>query len=233
MCTLTWRVAEPGGYDLFFNRDELNARAPERPPRAGRTDEGVSYLAPGDGDHERTWILLNAHGVTVCVLNYYPRGVAETGEESRGGLPLACASCVRAEEVTGVLRSRVLARFAPFHLVAVDTEGEAVHLRWDGRALHEAPTPEFLTTSSFEPERVQADRAARFAAQPGRRVEELAVFHRQHDAGAGAESVCMRRPDACTRSVCAVHVRPGVRELAYEAVEWGSAASKIPVVLRL
>ncbi|CAM3111045.1 NRDE family protein [Rariglobus hedericola] len=222
MCTLTWRAsAEADGYDLFFNRDERHVRAEERAPVEQRTEDGVRYVAPADGDHGGTWLMLNEHGVTVCLLNYYPRGVVETGLESRGRLPLMCAECVRAEDVVRVMHAVELKRFAPFHLVAVDAAGGSVWLRWDGQAMHEAEAPEFLTSSSFEPERVQAARAARWAAWDERTAEGLAAFQRQYDPAAGAESVLMRRADACTRSVCAVRVRTGVRELDYESMTGG------------
>jgi hypothetical protein len=166
-------------------------------------------------------LVLNEHGVTVALLNYYPRGVVETGVESRGRLPVRCAGCARVDEVVRDLRAVELGRFAPFHLVAVDAGGASVLLQWDGRALHEAEAPQFLTSSSFEPERVQAARAARWAAWGERTPEGLAAFQRQHDPAAGAESVLMRRADACTRSVCAVRVRAGVRELSYESMTGG------------
>jgi hypothetical protein len=223
MCTLTWRAsAEAGGYDLFFNRDERHARAAEQAPTERRTAEGVRYVAPMDGDHCGTWLVLNEHGLTVVLLNYYPRGVVETGEVSRGRLPLLCAGCVRAEDGVRVMHGVELRRYAPFHLVAVEAAGRSVWLRWDGRALHEAEASTFLTSSSFEPERVQAARAARWEAWTERTREGLAAFHRRHDAAAGAESVLMRRTDACTRSVCAVRVRVGgVRELSYESMTGG------------
>lgn len=213
--------AEAGGYDLFFNRDERHGRAAERGPVERRTETGVRYVAPEDGERGGTWLVLNQHGVTVCLLNYYPRGVVETGVESRGRLPLLCAGCAQAEDVVRVLHTVELRQFAPFHLVTVDAAGGSVWLRWDGRAMHEAEAPEFLTSSSFEPERVQAARAERWASWPGRTAEALAAFQRQHDPAAGAESVCMRRADACTRSVCAVRVCGGVRELSYESLTGG------------
>jgi hypothetical protein len=222
MCTLTWRrSAEAAGYDLFFNRDELHLRAAERAPVEQRTPQGVRYVAPADGDHGGTWLALNEHGVTVCLLNYYPRGVVEKGVESRGCLPLLCAGCARADDVARVLHAVELRQFAPFHLVAVDATGGSVWLRWDGRAMHEAEAPEFLTSSSFEPGRVQAARAERWAAWPGRTPEDLAAFQRQHDPAAGAESVRMERVDARTRSLCAVRVRAGSRELNYESMTGG------------
>ena len=224
MCTLTWRLAEKGGYDLLFNRDERNTRRPEEPPRLGMTREGVNYLAPVDGDQGGTWLLLSKLGLTVAILNYYPDGVIATGLMSRGTLPLRCASCIQVDAIAGVLRNVPLKQYATFHLVAIDANGQGVHFRWDGRALHEAPAAEFLTSSSVEPERIQAMRKARFETWPGRTMEALVKFHYHHDKLAGAESVCMRRADASTRSVCTVRVRPTSRELQYQPVVWSGAA---------
>ena len=233
MCTLTWRVAAEGGYDLLFNRDERDSRQPELPPRPGQTPEGVRYVAPVDGDHGGTWLLLNTHGLTVALLNHYPRGVVETGPESRGALPLRLAGCACIQEVVVWLRGAPLERYAPFHLVAVAATGEAVHVRWDGRDLAEVPPAFFLTSSSFEPERVQAVRAAGFAALTDLSLATLTRFHQRHDPAAGAESVCMRRPDACTRSLCTVRVRPGERELAYQPVLWSGAEWPSPLTFCL
>ncbi len=69
MCTVSWRAARDG-YDLFFNRDELHTRAPELPPALSERD-GVRFLAPRDGDHGGTWLAVNEHGLTVCLLNDY------------------------------------------------------------------------------------------------------------------------------------------------------------------
>jgi hypothetical protein len=232
MCTLTWRAAVGGGYDLFFNRDERTTRAPELKPRAQTTSGGVSYLAPADGDHGGTWLTLNAHGLTVCLLNYYPRGVVESGRVSRGGLPLICAACARADEVAAILNAQAnLTDYAPFHLVAIDAAARGVHLRWDGRVLQYLPAPAFLTSSSFEPARVQARRATEYRVLGAADSEALREFHHHHDETAGAESVCMRRPDACTRSVCEVQVRPESRLLIYEAMNGATAEPTTPVVL--
>ena len=234
MCTLTWRAMVGGGYDLFFNRDERTTRAPEVKPRAHVTTGGVSYLAPTDGDHGGTWLTLNEHGLTVCLLNYYPRGVVEQGRASRGGLPLACAACERATDTVRVLNEMpALTDYAPFHLVAMDATAHGVHLRWDGRVLLELPAPAFLTSSSFEPARVQARRAADYRVLGDPDSEALRGLHHQHEETAGAESVCMRRSDACTRSVCEVQVRPEGRLLIYEVMNWDSGTTEPPVVLNV
>jgi hypothetical protein len=233
MCTLTWRpAADAPGYDLFFNRDERNLRGAEHAPETGRTGGGVEYIAPMDADHGGTWLVLNAHGVTVCLLNYYPRGVVETGTQSRGKLPLFCAGCARAGDIIKELRAVELKPFAPFHLIAVDADGGSAWLKWDGHALHEAEAPEFLTSSSFEPPVMQARREAAYAA--GSAWGE--AFHWTHNAQDGAGSVLMRRPDAATRSVCRVRVRADKAALTYAPVQWtadGAPQSGEQVMLAL
>ena len=69
MCTVSWRVSREG-YDLFFNRDELNTRAPEVAPAIGQS-EGVAFLAPRDGTSGGTWLLANDRGLTLGLLNDY------------------------------------------------------------------------------------------------------------------------------------------------------------------
>jgi hypothetical protein len=233
MCTLTWRAVREGGYDLFFNRDELHTRGAEEPPRLEKA-AGMTFAAPRDGDHSGSWLMLNARGLTVALLNFYPAGKTGRGIESRGGLPLACAACANAAEVSAVLRARRLANFAPFHLVAIEAKGAGLLWRWDGDALHEAPAPLFLTSSSFAPERVEAARAARYAGLGEITEATQRAFHHHHDFAAGAESVCMRRPDACTRSVCRVRVRSGeAGELAYTPLVWPEGAPGAATTLRL
>ncbi|MBW8782228.1 MAG: NRDE family protein [Verrucomicrobia bacterium] len=233
MCTLTWRAVREGGYDLFFNRDELHVRGAEEPPRLEEI-AGLTFAAPRDRDHQGSWLMLNARGLTVALLNFYPGGKTGRGLESRGRLPLACASCANAQEVSAVLRAHQLTNFAPFHLVAIEAGGSGLSWRWDGDALHEAPAPMFLTSSSFAPERVEAARAARFAELGEVTEEAMRAFHHYHDFDAGAESVCMRRPDACTRSVCRVRVRSGeAGELVYTPLVWPEGAPGAATTLRV
>jgi Transport and Golgi organisation 2 len=260
MCTLSiWRAvggadgadgaegakgAEGGGYRLWFNRDEKYARAAEAAPCAGETDEGVRYFAPRDGERGGTWLLLNEHGVTICVLNDYEAaaregagGGAAAGRVSRGRLPLAGAGAAGAAEAVRRVAEFVASeseggagRFAPFRVVAVDAGGVARGLRWDGRALAEVDEVEFATSSSFRPGEIRARREERHAelgAKGARGAGELEKLHWAHEAGSGAESVLMRREDACTRSVCAVTVRAGAgrpeASLRYTAVDWAGA----------
>ncbi len=67
MCTATW-IRARGGYEVFFNRDELATRKPALPPTL-REREGVRFLAPVDGDAGGTWIGVNERGIAVGLAN--------------------------------------------------------------------------------------------------------------------------------------------------------------------
>src|SRR5258706_2502276 len=85
MCTATW-ILEDGGYEVFFNRDELRTRKPALPPGVKERD-GVRILAPEDGDAGGTWLGANEHGVSVGVANG-PRETSARPFRSRGLLVL-------------------------------------------------------------------------------------------------------------------------------------------------
>jgi hypothetical protein len=228
MCTVSWTAARDG-YDLFFNRDELNTRAPEEPPtRAHRN--GIAYLAPRDGDHGGTWLAANEFGVTICLLNDYaapwrpPEGLPRM---SRGHLVRAGADAATHAEVMHAMRAQPLERTMPFHLVALSPEEGALILSWRGGDLMRQAEGKFavppLSSSSFATENVIAARLRRFgsflrACEPA--VAELAAYHRQHDRGAGAYSVLMCRDDAATRSICHVAVNARHVRLRYQPVQW-------------
>lgn len=229
MCTVSILRASGGraGYDLWFNRDERLTRAPERPPVAGVTAGGTRYVAPMDGERGGTWLLLNERGLTVCVLNDYEATRATAGEVSRGCLPLIAAGCGEAREALGAARAWVekigAGKVGPFLFIAADETGRSDGLGWDGAVWTERGALEFASSSSFRPAEVRRIREDAHAALAtvGRTEERVARLHWSHDPAAGAESVRMRRPDACTRSVSVARVRRGAeRILRYAAVDW-------------
>lgn len=241
MCTLAvWREADGAAYRLWFNRDEKHARSAETPPRAGLSPAGVRHVSPRDGERGGTWLLLNQHGLTLCVLNDYEAGGAEPGQRSRGELPLLAADAADAETaLAAVLRAGPPEAFAPYKFVAVDPAGQARVLHWDGRSLRRRDLVEFETSSSFASAEVRRSREAAHAAlsspgAAGRSEHALERLHWSHDPAAGAWSVRMRRADACTRSVCTVHARRvgGAVEasLLYTAVDWSRADGRGPRV---
>ena len=224
MCTLTWSAVGEGGYDLFFNRDELNERGAEHPPRVEICD-GVAFSAPRDGDRGGTWLLANAHGVTVALLNDYSvRWRPADNVVSRGAVVLACATADTSQAVAAKIGEMTLENVGAFMVIALGADGSARRLKWSGVQLEETTADglSFETSSSFATAVVCAERRRRFEilAIEGMRLgrEELAAFHRTHDEANGAASVLMRRPDARTRSVTHVSVRGDRVEMHYQPV---------------
>lgn len=243
MCTFTWRTssadydasvdqlreAETGsGYDLFFNRDERHQRALETPPDFGET-HGVRWLAPRDPDAGGTWILVNAHGVTVCLLNDYATPWRPAGRaRSRGQLVLSLAAAPDAEAIAARLAAEDLSALLPFHLIAVapgcqTRPATARYWHWNGAnlAVTALSSPACLSSSSFATAEVVGWRHARFdellnAHHGAPDVAQLAAWHRRHDPAQPAHSVRMLRADAATRSLTQVTVCRGFAALAYE-----------------
>ncbi|MBL9203119.1 MAG: NRDE family protein [Opitutaceae bacterium] len=224
---MSWR-RDADGYELFFNRDELQSRAPESAPERHERD-GVAFLAPRDGARGGTWLLVNERGVTVCLLNDYSCPWRPLEPRSRGEVVLACAAAASPEGVAAAVHAQPLGRVAPFHLVAIVPGASPLRLHWDGAGLAEsrgATLSAPLSSSSFATAAVIAARVRRFSAyvrEPAAPTsDELAAYHRQHDLRAGADSVLMRRPDAATRSISRVRVGPAQVCLDYDAVAWGA-----------
>ena len=228
MCTVSWS-RRPGGYDLFFNRDELNTRAPEQPP-ARQEQAGTSFLAPRDGDHGGTWLLANEFGLTVCLLNDYANRwrPSETGaRHSRGHLVLACAAAESPEDVAAIANAQPLGRTLPFQLVTLAPDAPPLVLHWTGSALvrnYDRDLRPPLSSSSYATNEVIALRTWRFAFFVRGRDEpdpaDLAAYHRQYYRGSGPHSVLMHRPDAATRSICHVCVDEREVRLDYQPVRW-------------
>ncbi|MDT8321298.1 MAG: NRDE family protein [Xanthomonadales bacterium] len=91
MCTLSWKP-QAGGYVLRFNRDERRERSPAAPPAALQRG-GMRFLAPRDGAAGGSWLLVNAAGLSIGLLNHYAAQATTTagGQLSRGW----SAACIR------------------------------------------------------------------------------------------------------------------------------------------
>ncbi|HRE81619.1 MAG TPA: NRDE family protein [Opitutaceae bacterium] len=226
MCTLTWLPSPGGGYDLFFNRDELDRRGPEIAP-AIRIKDTVRTVAPRDSEHGGTWISLNEFGLTACLLNYYPDSSYGTGHQeavtlfrSRGELPDKVADARALHDVHSRIQKIDLRDYRPFHLVTIAAEGEGLWCRWDGIDLTIGTAPSFLTSSSFRTQEVERIRRERFEAISERSRLGLREFHRGGPSLPSAESIRMRRPDGRTRSMTEISVGSGERRLVYERLQW-------------
>lgn len=225
MCTVTW-WRSPGGYELFFNRDELHRRREARPPRVHRagTANGADlrFLAPEDGDFGGSWISVNEGGLSLGILNGFraPDSAVERDYRSRGLLLTDLASCRTPEEVASRLAGEDTERYRSFRLLAIAPGVPLLLAEWDRRAVAvdadaEARIP--VISSAIEESEVGRRRRREFERVVGRdvTVERLLAFHRSHANGPSSYSVCMHREDAGTRSFTRVSVTPEEVSMTY------------------
>ncbi len=223
MCTATWIVREHG-YDLFFNRDERVTRLPAEPPQM-RERSTRRFIAPLDADAGGTWIAVNQHGLSLCLLNYYNYNErfadrAERHFTSRGLLVSRLIDSVDGHTVRQRLKRLNMREYRPFTLLTMLPGQEPFACRWDGSS---GPDVSIcrppLSSSSFETEAVIRSRGALFEqwASQGHPLDTSALesYHRTHRPEKGPYSVCMHRRDARSVSLSYVAVRRGVVRFRY------------------
>lgn len=203
MCTVTWRQFA-GGYELFMNRDELYSRGRALPPRK-TVGPSLSYLAPVDTDAGGSWIAVNSRGLTVCLLNHYPRPYPEPPAEprSRGLLVLDAAQSATIAELEQMMAAQDHDRYRPFTLLVLAPGQPVRSYRWDGAALvQREPVEPPITSSGVESARVVPRRLRTYRELVGDEptTQRLQEFHRSRVRDDGAGSVCVRRPDGGTRA---------------------------------
>lgn len=219
MCTVSWAWsgatgAEYSSYELGFNRDERLTRGQELAPRQFDL-KGTQVLAPTDGDHGGTWLALNEHGLTTCLLNGYAvsRGPERASYTSRGLLVRELSDSPSSAHLMQRLQTADLQLYPPFVLLAISPGAPAAVARWDGLELtleQDVDDQRPLASSGHDQQTAQRWRSARYAellavtsGDHGRLLERFLCDHAQ---GASAFTACMHRPDAATRSQCRVRV---------------------------
>lgn len=216
MCTATW-LHRDERFRLYFNRDELRSRGPARPPRRGAR-EGTRMIAPIDSDAGGSWIGVNERGLVAFLLNGYVEETAAAppadppagGWATRGELVLEALAAPDLDDATARIEALDAQRYRTFLLGVLAPDGSGVLARWlDGTlrigALDPARMP--LSSSSVETASVIARRRERWARERPPADAALDEAHAAHlayhasvEPDSGAHSVCMARPDACTRS---------------------------------
>jgi hypothetical protein len=224
MCTVSW-LARAGGYELFCNRDERRARKAALLPSVGVT-HGVRFVAPTDGEAGGTWIGVNEHGLTLCLLNRYAAGEVPGAcdFQSRGLLLPDLLSRRDPIEVTAAVARAWLRQFQPFTLLALAPGPAASVVSWTGRRLlvaeDDCDSLMPLTSSSFagaEATRVRRELFRSMTAGPAEPAPELHErYHRSHSPGPGPLSVCMHRLEASTVSFSRVRVNTHSAEFFYQ-----------------
>jgi hypothetical protein len=216
MCTMSWHD-RAGGYRIFFNRDERRERAPELPPAVDERN-GSRFIAPRDGEAGGSWIAVNEHGVSLCLLNGFPDGAvvpdaAGRDYTSRGALPVSLIELHATSSIAERLRALDLRCYRPFQLVAFAPAGSGLFADWSGTTLEieeNRPRTRPLVSSSFYTESVRDSRAAVYrelveGGEPGS-PEAHRAFHASHTPERGPHSPCMHRPDARTVSFSGISV---------------------------
>ena len=210
MCTVSWLHESDGGYKLFCNRDEKRTRKAAVAPLL-QTAGGTRFISPLDGGFGGTWIGVNEHGLSVCLLNRYDR--APRGRVSRGLLVLDLLGSRSAAEAVQSAAERDLGEFSPFTLAVLEPAFPAALCVWDGTVpqifLHaDALMP--LVSSSRDQQGVEQARKRAF-----QQAESHDHFHRAHLDGPSAYSPCMHREDAETVSFSRVNVSASEISLSY------------------
>ena len=199
-----WRDGED--YDVFFNRDELKTRLPASPPNLLDTSSGTKYISPSDPVAGGTWMLVNEHRLTVCLLNRWHETIPERENfESRGLLVSSMADAMSADEVMQRLQEIDRAPYKPFTLVAIDPY-ELRAKAWNGELLSDENSSPPLTSSSYRFSEVAASRAKVFSNLADHELKSLSQYQ-QGESPASAYTVRMNRPDAQTWSRSHLSVR--------------------------
>jgi hypothetical protein len=155
---------------------------------------------------------------------------------SRGTIPLDLAEPESLEQVRRRMKRFDLARYRPFHMVAVSPGGsgpELLEMRWNGEKTLWADhvPPKLFVSSSLQP--IQADRSreeswTRFIrgnAEPDK--NDLAAFMENHQPEKGSLSTCMHREEGGTVSRTIVYV--GADRIVMEYTDGPPCDSASPV----
>ncbi|UTW45322.1 NRDE family protein [bacterium SCSIO 12696] len=214
MCTLSW-IQHRDSYSLVFNRDELNSRQRALPPTVKVGADGSRCLSPTDTDAGGSWLQVNEHGLTACLLNYYAADRAPSNDvHSRGEIVLMLTGCRTIAEAEAIIQQLDTSHYRGFDLVLMETNQRPVQYRWDAveltRHLPEIP----LTSSSYKTEEVCEYRRELFLQSAPHNLQQLLAFHNCHSAETSAHlpppspahAPCMHRADAKTVSQCVVEV---------------------------
>ncbi|MEM0969901.1 MAG: NRDE family protein [Verrucomicrobiota bacterium] len=232
MCTVTWWESEEG-YEVFFNRDELKDRPEALFPSLAR-QSSLRYLAPTDPAAGGTWILVNEHGLSLCLLNLYESEIHPASSptptrlfHSRGLLLRSLAGHETLETLTETLKRGMQVPYNAFTLLAFQKKESFRAVAWEYTPDQELSGPRIarrpISSSSFATETVLAKRRAdydrRFPSTPS--PEGLRAYHHSHGAESTAYTVQMNRPDAQTWAFNHLRITSRFVSLHHEAFPRG------------
>ena len=230
MCTVSWLV-NTGGYQIFFNRDEQRNRGQALAPQ-GFQEQDTNVLMPIDPDGGGSWISVNDHGLSLCLLNFYQGQLPEGALKSRGQLLKSLSSLKTQHDIAATLNNTNLFQYASFTLLSFTSDQQPQGFQWDGKLLKKLSIKSPMTSSSVAFDSVSTARQEsyeRLGQAPN--ADQLLMFHQGHQAIMqtmnqtishslsnkyqsvkngqaiqGEQSVCMHRDDAKTVSFSHIEV---------------------------
>lgn len=214
MCSVSWCL-DTSGYQLFFNRDEQKTRAPALVPQSFFQQQ-THVLMPIDPVGNGSWISLNEHGVSLCLLNNYQGQKPEGPLISRGQLLKSLSSESSIANVEAQFSQLALDRFAPFILLAFERSNNQVRaFEWDGKHANVSyvTSPQFSSAVTLE--KASAYRQSTYDKAPIKNTDAYLAFHSNHHPEQPHLSVCMHREDAETVSFTRIHVSGDRMEMSY------------------
>ncbi|MGF1752529.1 NRDE family protein [Vibrio makurazakiensis] len=222
MCSVTW-LLEENGYQVFFNRDEQKNRPLATPPQSQNINN-TQVLMPIDPVGNGSWISLNEHGLSLCLLNNYQGKLPSGACLSRGLLLQHLAPSQSRTEVTELFNQLKLSCFAPFTLLVFGPDlslnkPEVWAFSWNGVSSKIAVTDSPLFSSGVALEEVQNYRKEVYTSitSEGKNQQSLLNFHSHHHAEKGYLSTCMHRDDAQTVSFTHLAVSSDLFSMSYLA----------------
>jgi len=226
MCTVSWQFNDTG-YQLFFNRDELGTRQRALLPEI-KQHQGVRFIAPTDTDAGGTWISINEHGLTLCLLNNYAAQAQMSSRDwiSRGQLVHELSHFKNIDDLINHLSISRLEAYRPLVLLTLSLNGHSCQLSWNGSNLDVIKNPEMpLTSSSFQTEAVIKSRLQQFSQITDNstpQIQQFKQYHASHLPERGAFSVCMHRDNGQTVSFS--HISVNAEQASFNYVD-GSPCS--------
>ncbi|MCH8486562.1 MAG: NRDE family protein [Candidatus Cyclonatronum sp.] len=229
MCTLSWQLnATRNELYLAFNRDEMLARVPGKPPGFFRKN-GIRYMAPVDPQGGGTWIAANDRGVILCLLNDYMGKSSENyaGENKSRGLlvrRLITAGNGRPEDIRDFMVQTGEAPLPhnPFNLVVFSGVEDPVMWHWNGEKLEFTSKPPMpVVSAGLEQDKTQQLRAevfGRLREQHGGIIPSEALLEAHQSAKPEPQpySIAMQLPDKETVSITEVRLLQTKSEMQLE-----------------
>ena len=221
---MTWFVTEEG-YELFFNRDELNTRSQALPPSIQSTqidvDNAISYISPTDTDAGGTWIAVNEFGFSICLLNHYQFEQIPTYKNwiSRGEVVRQFVITSDLNNAESQFMNMDLNDYRAFRMFIIERSGQNRLFVWDG---HQARVERNVTSpkssSSVDAKNVKEYRKKLFFdlnLAERKNTQSYLNYHSSHIPIKSKASVCMHRKDASTVSLSVIKANAESVSFAY------------------